>query len=484
MEKIINNRYEIINNLNKGDTRETFLAKDTQMPSEKLVVIKKLKLPHSEKNNLELVQTLFTKQAQTLEQIGQNSTQIPHLYDYFTEDEQFYLIQEYIDGKNLIDLDITNFAQCEAILSSLLSTLKYIHSQNIIHRNIKPENIIIRNNDGLPVLTDFGVIPEIMGAVNHSTPETSPINATTGFIAPEQNAGKILFASDLYALGLTMIYTLTGKYPMEFNHNPLTGELDWDSSLPNIPAPLKTILQKAIKIEIGQRYHSAQEMYLALHQSQPQTISQATVLVAPNNDMGAVNSSSYNPTMVVSPSSQNFSQANYPPPVSGINPSQGYYQHPPHQDSNQNIIIILLTAILVAIGVSGGFFIAMRMGDSQQTATVTQGEVEISEELIGEIENSPPIEINEGETPAPSPVENNSPPPTANVATNARIGGSMGVKNIRSGPGTAYGIVGTGVTGEGIDILDSGYDSGGYLWYRVYHPTSGVTGWMAAQLVN
>nr|WP_083260371.1 SH3 domain-containing protein [Cyanobacterium sp. IPPAS B-1200]OEJ79683.1 hypothetical protein A5482_09290 [Cyanobacterium sp. IPPAS B-1200] len=88
------------------------------------------------------------------------------------------------------------------------------------------------------------------------------------------------------------------------------------------------------------------------------------------------------------------------------------------------------------------------------------------------------------QTPAPNPPVNNSPPPSVNVATNARIGGSMGVKNIRSGPGTAYGVVGSGVTGEGIDILDSGYDSGGYLWYQVYHPASGVTGWMAAQLVN
>ncbi|AUC60189.1 Serine/threonine protein kinase [Cyanobacterium sp. HL-69] len=144
----------------------------------------------------------------------------------------------------------------------------------------------------------------------------------------------------------------------------------------------------------------------------------------------------------------------------------------------------MLTAILVAIGVYGGFFIAQTMRNSQGEFTATQGEreEEILQEFIEETET--PVEVNEVQTPAPNPPVNNSPPPSVNVPTNARIGGSMGVKNIRSGPGTAYGVVGSGVTGEGIDILDSGYDSGGYLWYRVYHPASGVTGWMAAQLVN
>nr|WP_083260370.1 serine/threonine-protein kinase [Cyanobacterium sp. IPPAS B-1200]OEJ79682.1 hypothetical protein A5482_09285 [Cyanobacterium sp. IPPAS B-1200] len=393
MGKIINGRYEIVDNLAKGDIRETFLAKDTQMPSEKLVVIKKLKPLDSQNNNLELVQNLFAKQAQILEQIGQNSTQIPTLYDYFTEDEQFYLIQEYIEGKTLADIGIINFARCEVILSSLLNTLKYIHSQNIIHRDIKPENIIIRQKDGLPVLTDFGAIKETMGAVDNLSAESPKINATTGFVAPEQSAGRIIFSSDLYALGLTMIYALTGKYPLEFANNPLTGELDWDNSLPNIPAPLKTTLQKAIKIEAGQRYHTAQEMYLALHQSQPQTITQDTVLVAPNNPR-EMNTSSYNPTVVVSPSGQKFTKENYPHPVSGVNYSQGYYQ-PPNQGNNNNIIIILLTAILVAIGVSGGFFIAQTMRDSQGEFTATQGEreVEISQEFIEETET--PVEVNE-----------------------------------------------------------------------------------------
>ena len=386
MAEIINGRYEIIDTLGKGGFGETFIAKDTQMPSAKLVVIKKLKPLDSQNTNLELVQNLFAKEAQVLEQLGQNCTQIPTLYAYLIEDGEFYLIQEHIEGESLADIGIINFARCEAILSSLLNTLKYIHSQNIIHRDIKPENIIIRKSDGLPVLIDFGAVKETMGAMTRSNSSTvsSVVVGTRGFMAPEQSAGRTLFSSDLYALGLTMIYGLTGKYPIEFANNPLTGELDWDSSLPNIPAPLKTTLQKAIKMEVGQRYSTAQDMYLALHQSQTQSTTQDTVLVAPANNTGGMNSSSYNPTVVASPSGQNFSQGSAPHPVSGANYSQGYYQ-PPNQGNNNNIIVILLTAILVAIGVSGGFFAMEQMRANQaELERIEQEKAEAEQKLIEE----------------------------------------------------------------------------------------------------
>jgi len=171
MAEIINGRYEIIDTLGKGGFGETFIAKDTQMPSAKLVVIKKLKPLDSQNTNLELVQNLFAKEAQVLEQLGQNCTQIPTLYAYLIEDGEFYLIQEHIEGESLADIGIINFARCEAILSSLLNTLKYIHSQNIIHRDIKPENIIIRKSDGLPVLIDFGAVKETMGAMTRHDKE-------------------------------------------------------------------------------------------------------------------------------------------------------------------------------------------------------------------------------------------------------------------------------------------------------------------------
>ncbi|WP_446684838.1 serine/threonine protein kinase [Cyanobacterium sp. IPPAS B-1200] len=267
-------------------------------------------------------------------------------------------------------------------------------NNSIIHRDIKPENIIIRKRDGLPVLIDFEAVKETMGAMTRSNGSTvsSVVIGTRGFMAPEQSAGRTLFSSDLYALGLTMIYGLTGKYPMEFTNNPATGELDWDSSLPNIPAHLKTVLQKAIKMEVGQRYSTAQDMYLALHQSQSQTNTQDTVLVAPANNTGGMNSSSYNPTVVVSPSGQNI--------------SQGYYQ-PANQGNNNNIIVILLTAILVALGVSGGFFAMEQMRQNQAKLDGIEQEKAEEEQKLIEEQNSQGENI---EFDSPDPPINNNPP--------------------------------------------------------------------------
>jgi ATPase subunit of ABC transporter with duplicated ATPase domains len=76
------------------------------------------------------------------------------------------------------------------------------------------------------------------------------------------------------------------------------------------------------------------------------------------------------------------------------------------------------------------------------------------------------------------------PPKASSRGTNATVSGTPGTKNIRSGAGTAYGVVGTVRTGDRLQILGSSYDRGGYQWYKVYHPQSGTTGWIAAQLIS
>lgn len=237
MNSLLINRYEIINPLGSGGFGETFLARDTQMPSQRLVVIKHLKPAfQNSHSSTELIENLFQKEAAVLEELGNHCSQIPQLYSYFSEEGEFYLVQEYIEGKNLSQVGQIKPEHATVILSSLLNTLKYVHSKNIIHRDIKPENIILRDSDRLPVLIDFGAVKETMGVVTLGSGSTvsSVVVGTRGFMAPEQTAGRPVFSTDLYALGLTIIYALTQRLPIEFSISQLTGEIDWTSYVPNL----------------------------------------------------------------------------------------------------------------------------------------------------------------------------------------------------------------------------------------------------------
>lgn len=335
------------------------------MPSVRQVVIKKLKPVNHNNVSLEFIETLFEKEAKVLEELGQNCSQIPTLYAFFRENEEFYLVQEYIEGKSLAELGIIHPNQCESILSSLLNTLKYVHGKNIIHRDVKPENIILRETDRLPVLIDFGAVKESMGAVQLSSGSTvsSVIVGTRGFIPPEQSTGRTVFSSDLYALSLTMIYSLTGKYPIEFPSNNITGELDWQSYIPNLPLNLKTVLEKASKIDLTQRYPTSQAMYEALHLSQANTVT-----FTPNNNINLQKSNIPNnlaPTVLIP---NNIS------PVS----------QPIVTPQKNNLLVILITAVLVALGMSGGFFVIQQMKATQARLEEIEKEKEETEARLAE----------------------------------------------------------------------------------------------------
>lgn len=266
---LLNNRYQILETLARGGFGETFLAIDTHMPSSRKCVIKKLKPAVQTTNMLDWLKERFGREAAILEDLGENSPQIPKLYAYFSDNSDFYLVQEWIEGVTLTQKHQQqgNLSEEEVtkILVNLLPVLDFIHSRRIIHRDIKPDNIILRNCDGLPVLIDFGVVKEAVATVvnPHGTAYSVALG-TPGYMASEQAAGRPVYSSDLYSLGLTAIFLLSGKTPQYLEIDSQTGEILWRDAVGDIHSNLAMIIDKAIRFHPKDRFSSAKEMLAAL----------------------------------------------------------------------------------------------------------------------------------------------------------------------------------------------------------------------------
>ena len=283
---LLNNRYQILHTIGRGGFGETFLAIDTHMPSARKCVIKQLKPLMQEQGIEDWVKDRFKREAVILEELGENNPQIPRLYAYFSEGSNFYLVQELIAGLNLKQRkekqELFPENRVKAILVNLLPVLDYIHSKKIVHRDIKPDNIIIRASDEKPVLIDFGVVKEAMATVVHTQGNTvySMGIGTPGYMPSEQAAGRPVYSSDLYSLGLTAIFLLTGKSPQYLQTDPRTGEFIWRDEVPNPHSHLAMVLEKAVRFHPRDRFASAREMLAALQTETIKTTA-ATVAVSP-----------------------------------------------------------------------------------------------------------------------------------------------------------------------------------------------------------
>ncbi|NEO54185.1 MAG: protein kinase [Okeania sp. SIO3B5] len=262
--KILRHRYKIISELGKGGFGTTYLAVDLDLPDRPQCVVKQLTPSDPRPQVFQVAKKLFDKEAKILHRLGKHE-QIPQLFAYFEEGGQFYLVQEFIEGN-----DLTNeiypgkkISEKQAIqlLTEILSVLRYVHQQNVIHRDLKPQNIMRRKSDGKIVLIDFGAVKEIKGLTVIRGGQTSITIAvgTPGYMPIEQAAGQPKFCSDIYAVGMITIEALTGVDVNHFPKDSSTGEIIWKNRV-NVSDDLGRVLEKMVLYDWRDRYQSIDEV--------------------------------------------------------------------------------------------------------------------------------------------------------------------------------------------------------------------------------
>lgn len=266
---VLRDRYRALQALAQGGFGATFLAQDVTLPGEPKCVVKQLRPSATSLEALDMARKLFAREAKTLGKIGSHP-QVPRLLDYFEDCEQFYLVQEYINGLTLQQEIKRSGPFSEAgvkqFLSEILPTLQYLHSQQVIHRDIKPANIIRRHEDCKLVLIDFGAVKDQVSqttSMSENTALTAFAVGTPGFAPPEQLAMRPVYASDVYALGVTCIYLLTGKSPKDLDYNSSTGEMLWQNKV-QISDRFREVLQKMVEGSVRHRYQSPNDVLTAL----------------------------------------------------------------------------------------------------------------------------------------------------------------------------------------------------------------------------
>ncbi|HHP7232233.1 MAG TPA: tetratricopeptide repeat protein [Xenococcaceae cyanobacterium] len=271
---IIGERYEIAQELGCGGFATTYLADDlasirlqrdgNREPPQKCV-IKQLQPRFNSPTIWQNAKERLDTEGNVLKSLGKHD-RIPQFLDYFQESGQFYLVLEFIRGEEFeheVQRQILNEAQVIDFLWDILEILNFVHQQGVIHRDIKPSNLIRRIEDRKMVLIDFGAVKEIsslmVGSESESANPHTQIIGTPGYMPPEQNHGNPVYSSDLYALGKTAIYGLTGKSPIELEEFETQEGITWQNTT-HFSSKLIKVLKKMIAPKTTERYNSALEV--------------------------------------------------------------------------------------------------------------------------------------------------------------------------------------------------------------------------------
>lgn len=368
--QVLDGRYKIVQLLGGGGFGQTYIAENTRIPGHPKCVVKQLRPSSNDPNLFATVKRLFDSEAEMLSRLGSHD-RIPRIVDFFDENQEFYLVQELIEGHPL-SRELTSGKKLSesytiALLKDLLPTLEFIHQQNVIHRDIKPDNIIRRDRDGKLVLIDFGAVKELQGVTATVAGGTVAIG-TPGYMPTEQGMGRPRPSSDLYALGMICIQALTGRSPLELTEDPNTGDVVWQH-LATISPELAALINKMVRYHFKDRYQSATEVLQSLHELD-------NPVLPPNRPIPPVTPQPYQPTIPVPPPVNSLSADPTLAAIPAVRPS-------PAPTPQRGVPVVPLLAILgLGAIAAGAYFILPRLQTTNPPVANSDGE--FPQELLSE----------------------------------------------------------------------------------------------------
>lgn len=371
----INDRYEIIKSIGEGGMANVYLANDTILDREVAVKVLRGDLSTDEK-----FIRRFQREALSVSNLSHPN--IVEVYDVGEEDGQYYIVMEYIEGKTLKQLlnkrGALTLPEVIDIMTQLTDGLSHAHEAYIIHRDIKPQNIMIEDN-GTVKITDFGIAM----AVNATQfTQTNSVMGTVHYLPPEQANGKgATVKSDIYSLGILMYELLTGSVPFKGDNAVEIALKHMKEKLPSIrkqnpliPQSVENIVIKACAKNPRNRYDTVKEMHDDIVSAMERENEKKIVFEYPENDLDEpkVNTVSKPKKVVDKPTEEEEKILDKEPIVV--------------ESKGKNKIIIGLSAVLVLFIIIAIVFAFVVMGKKVEDVKVPDVTNMTVEEAIEELE--------------------------------------------------------------------------------------------------